>query len=51
MSIEAIEAMVIKRLANGPRHGKIFVHCKPVVARMVAQGKIERVNVGGGAAS
>ena len=48
MSVGVIEDMILQRLANGPRHAKIFVHCKPVVARMVAAGKLERVNVNGG---
>lgn len=48
MSIEVIEGMILHRLKNGPRHAKIFVHCKPVIARMVSQGELERVNINGG---
>ena len=39
----AIEAIILRKLENGPLYAKTFHHAKPVVDRLVRQGRICRV--------
>lgn len=39
----ALEALVLQKLAAGPMYAKSFRHVKPVVLRLIASGKVQRV--------
>lgn len=38
----SIDALVLRKLANGPLYARSFHTVKPVVARLIAAGKVER---------
>lgn len=38
-----IDDLVLKKLANGPLYARSFHTVKPVVARLIAAGKIRRI--------
>lgn len=39
----AIEQLILRRLAKGPVYARTFHLAKPVVNRLVAQGKVRRI--------
>lgn len=45
-----IDQLVLKKLANGPLYARTFHAVKPIVARLIARGKIIRVAPPGGKA-
>lgn len=46
----AIEALILRKLANGPLYARTFHTVKPVVDRLVKQGRVLRVAPVGGKA-
>lgn len=45
-----VDDLVLKKLASGPLYARSFHTVKPVVARLIAAGKIRRVAPPGGKA-